>query len=121
MAAMKTDYAHIPPFVTKDGSMIRELMHPSRHGTNAMSFAEATVDAGGTTLMHLHRNSEEIYHITHGMGTMRMGEAEFDIRVGDTISIPPGTAHNVTNTGNEPLRILCVCHPPYADDDTRLL
>ena len=28
---------------------------------------------------------------------------------------------DVTSTGSEPLRILCVCHPPYADEDTVLL
>jgi len=118
---MKTAYPDIAPFVTKDGSVIRELMHPSQHGPSTMSFAEATVTAGATTLMHLHRNSEEIYHVTQGSGKMRMGTAEFDIRGGDTIIIAPGTPHNVTHTGGEALKILCVCHPPYADEDTRLL
>ena len=118
---MKTTYADIAPFVTKDGSVIRELMHPSTHGASAMSFAEAIVEAGGTTLMHLHRKSEEIYHLTQGTGKMRMGKVEFDIRSGDTITIPPGTPHNVTNTGDAALKILCVCHPAYADDDTALL
>ena len=86
-----------------------------------MSFAEAIVDPGRTTLLHLHRDSEEIYHITEGAGKMRMGEAEFAIGSGDTITIPPGTPHNVTNTGSEPLKILCVCHPAYSDEDTALL
>ncbi len=118
---MKTGYADIAPFVTKDGSLIRELMHPSQHGLSTMSFAEATVDAGGMTLVHLHSRAEEIYHITQGAGTMRLGATEFAIRAGDTITIPPGTPHNVINTGGEALKILCVCHPPYADDDTQLL
>ena len=118
---MKTAYADIAPFVTKDGSVIRELMHPAQHGLSAMSFAEATVEAGGATLLHCHRNSEEIYHITQGTAKMRMGNSEFDIRAGDTITIPPGTPHNVTNSGREALKILCVCHPPYADEDTALL
>ena len=101
--------------------MIRELLHPSRHGAGTMSFAEATVATGATTLLHLHRNSQEIYHVTQGTGTMRMGDAEFDICRGDTIAIPPGTPHNVTSSGGELLKILCVCHPPYTDDDTVLL
>ena len=117
---MKTGYAEIEPFVTKDGSMIRELMHPGQHAPSTMSFAEASIEPGGTTLSHFHRTSEEIYHVIHGMGTMRLGETEFDIRVGDTIMIAPGTPHNVTNTGNAQLKILCVCHPPYADVDTQL-
>ena len=118
---MKTAYAEIVPFITKDGSVIRELKHPSQHGSSSMSFAEAIVEAGGTTLLHLHQKAEEIYHITQGTGTMRMGSAEFDIQCGDTVMIAPGTKHNVTNTGSEALKILCVCHPAYSDEDTTLL
>lgn len=118
---MKTAYADIAPFVTKDGSLIRELMHPANHGPGAMSFAEAIVESGATTALHLHPNSEEIYHVTNGVGRMLLGEEEFDIRAGDTIKIKPGTAHNLTNTDAAPLRILCVCHPAYSDEDTVLL
>ena len=117
---MKTAYAEIVAFITKDGSVIRELMHPSQHGSSSMSFAEAIIEAGGTTLLHLHQKAEEIYHVTQGTGTMRMGSAEFEIRCGDTITIPPGTLHNVTNIGGQPLKIHCVCHPAYSDGDTDL-
>jgi mannose-6-phosphate isomerase-like protein (cupin superfamily) len=118
---MKTTYADIPPFVTKDGSLIRELIHPVSHGPGAMSFAEAVVDSGTTTALHLHPNSEEIYHVSNGVGRMKLGAEEFDVRAGDTIKIKPGTAHNLTNTGAVPLKILCVCHPAYSDEDTVLL
>lgn len=118
---MKTTYDEVTAFITKDKSVIRELLHPTVHGPGAMSFAEATVDPGNTTLSHLHALSEEIYHISEGSGTMRLGHAEFDIVTGDTIVIPPGTKHNVTNTGLSALKILCVCHPAYSDADTVLL
>ncbi len=118
---MKTAYNEIPSFVTKDGSEIRELMHPAQHGSSAMSFAEAIIEAGATTRSHIHLRSEEIYHVTHGEGTMRLGKTEFDIRCGDTIKIAPGTQHNVTCTGTEALRILCLSHPAYSDEDTVLL
>ena len=118
---MKTAYADIEPFVTKDQSTIRELLHPARHGVSAVSFAEATVEVGDTTAMHLHRKSEEIYHITEGIGTMRLGTDEFEIRRGDTIFIAPGSPHNVSNTGRDALKILCVSCPAYADDDTSLM
>ena len=118
---MKTAYDKVTAFITKDGSVIRELLHPTIHGPGAMSFAEAIVDPGSTTLLHLHALSEEIYHITDGSGTMRLGMAEFDIATGNTIVIPPGTKHNVTNTGLSALKILCVCHPAYSDADTALM
>ena len=52
---------------------------------------------------------------------MQLGTVEFNIRRGDTITIAPGTPHNVTNSGDQPMKILCVCHPAYADEDTELL
>ena len=53
--------------ITKDGSDIRELMHPDVHGNIRQSFAEAIVKIGSETILHRHLQSEEIYHITRGM------------------------------------------------------
>jgi mannose-6-phosphate isomerase-like protein (cupin superfamily) len=118
---MKTDYATTPACVTKDGSEIRELMHPSTHGNRNQSFAEAVVAAGTTTRLHRHHQSEELYHITAGCGRMTLGEESFDVGPGDTICIPPGTPHCIENIGSEPLRLLCCCAPAYAHADTELL
>lgn len=118
---MKTEYADIEPFVTKDGSEIRELMHPPAQAVRNQSLAEAIVVPGQTTALHRHRKSEELYHITAGRGLMTLGDDRFEVGVGDTVCIPPGTPHRIQNTGAEPLRILCCCAPPYAHDDTELL
>jgi mannose-6-phosphate isomerase-like protein (cupin superfamily) len=118
---IKSRYQDIPPYLTKDGSEIRELMHPSVHGNLNQSLAEAIIPPGKQTLLHRHHNSEELYHVIAGHGVMQLGEEKFGIRVGDTIVIPPGTAHAVENYGNEPLKILCCCSPPYSHDDTELL
>jgi mannose-6-phosphate isomerase-like protein (cupin superfamily) len=118
---MKTVYASVTPFVTKDGSQIRELMHPAQHGNHAQSLAEATVAPGMHTALHRHRISEEIYHITQGAGRMKLGERVFDVAVGDTICIAPGTAHCIACVGEVALKILCACSPAYAHEDTELL
>src|SRR5574343_506974 len=47
-------YSTVPAYVTKDGSKIRELLHPSVHGNQAQSLAEATLPTGTRT--HLHRH-----------------------------------------------------------------
>ncbi len=118
---MKTVYASITPYITKDGSHIRELMHPAQHGNRAQSFAEAIVEPGATTALHRHRVTEEIYHITQGAGCMTLGAQQFSVAVGDTICILPGTAHCIACVGDVPLKILCACSPAYAHDDTELL
>lgn len=118
---MHTRYGTIKPYITKDGSEIRELMHPTVHGNLNQSLAEATVPPGANTALHRHDHTEEIYHITHGAGLMTLGDEHFAVAVGDTICIAPGTPHCVENTGDLPLKILCACAPAYAHDDTKLI
>ena len=109
------------PYVTLDGSQIRELMHPDAHGSHAQSLAEARVPVGGETRLHRHPISEELYHVTAGRGRMTLGEAVFEVVAGDTVRIPPGTPHRIANLGDAPLTILCCCSPAYRHDDTELL
>lgn len=120
MAAVSA-YPAAEPFVTKDGSLVRELMHPARHESRAQSLAEAVVPVGGETTLHRHRTSEELYHFTSGSGIMTLAAETFAVQRGDTVCIRPGTPHRVQNTGTGPLVILCACAPPYSHDDTELL
>jgi mannose-6-phosphate isomerase-like protein (cupin superfamily) len=112
--------AEIEPFVTKDGSSIRELAGlvslPARH----QSLAEATVPPHGETEEHLHRITEELYLFTAGMGRMRIDHEERPVRAGDCVVIPPGTPHKLVNDGDEPLVLLCCCAPAYTHEDTEL-
>jgi len=118
---MRTRYAEIAPYQTRDGSQIRELMHPDRHGNRTQSLAEAVVLPGQETLLHKHLRTEELYHITAGQGLMTLGDDRFEVGVGDTVLIPPGTAHCIRNVGGDMLRILCSCSPAYSHEDTEVL
>jgi mannose-6-phosphate isomerase-like protein (cupin superfamily) len=118
---LKTAYNEIQPYITKDGAIIRELMHPEVHGNSNQSLAEATIAAGTATALHSHNLSEEIYHVTAGKGHMTLGEETFEVSEGDTICIPPRTLHKLQNTGDEPLKLLCCCAPAYSHEDTILV
>lgn len=119
--ARHTHCSDIYSYRTKDDSEIRELMHPRHHGNHNQSLAEAIIDPGQVTHKHKHNSSEELYHITQGQGLMFLGSEEFEVNVGDTLCIPPGTPHNIKNIGKTPLHILCMCSPPYSHEDTELL
>lgn len=118
---MLSRYRNQQPFQTKDGSEIRELMHPAVHGNCRQSLAEARIAPGQITALHRHPQSEELYHVVGGEGLMTLGDRQFHIECGDTVAISPGTPHRVQNTGTETLVILCCCSPPYAHGDTELL
>jgi mannose-6-phosphate isomerase-like protein (cupin superfamily) len=100
------------PFTTKDGSMIREYVH-----TDRQSLAEATLESGQATQRHYHVETEEIYTLLEGGGRMQVDGVQAEVRVGDSILIPPGAWHQIT-AGEDGVRFLCCCAPPYADADT---
>lgn len=119
---MKTRYSELDAYVTKDGSQIRELIHPAVHGGGAdQSLAEAVVPPGRLTVRHRHHRSQEIYHITSGCGRMLLNDDWFAIASGDSVRIEPGQPHQLHNHGEQPLVVLCVCSPAYSHDDTELL
>ena len=106
-----TSLATATPFTTKDGSTIRELHH-----SDAQSLAEATLPAGRSTQRHYHRESEEIYFLLEGEGTLELHGESRHVAPGDAILIPPGAWHEISALSD--LRFLCCCAPPYSHDDT---
>ena len=110
----------IDPFTTMDGSQIRELAGLAIGNAVNQSLAEATVPAGGTTVEHFHRVTEEVYFFTHGRGRMRLGDVEKAVGPGDTVVIPPGVRHKLWAGDDEELRLLCCCAPAYSHEDTVL-
>lgn len=95
------------PFTTKDGSTIRELHHT----------AAQSLGPGQATQRHYHARSEEIYLITDGGGALEVDGDRRDVRAGDAILIPPGAWHELV-AGPTGARLMCMCSPPYRDDDT---
>jgi mannose-6-phosphate isomerase-like protein (cupin superfamily) len=108
----------ITPFITKDGSEIRELLAHRNSGIRNQSLAEARLPVGAATQEHFHPVAEEIYYITHGTGKIRIEGELREVQPGDAIAILPGQKHKLWNTGAEVLRLLCCCAPAYEHSDT---
>lgn len=109
-----------PPFITKDGSTIRELLAHRNSSIRHQSLAEATVPPGVHTTSHHHPKTEEIYYILQGEGIMYLQGQPQRVRPGDAIPIPPGTSHSIHNDTSDDLVFLCCCAPGYEHEDTIL-
>jgi mannose-6-phosphate isomerase-like protein (cupin superfamily) len=112
---------HVPAFITKDGSEIRELLAHRNSVIRHQTLAEARLPPGASTTPHYHVKTEEIYYILDGEGWMRLGSETRRVGQGDAIAIPPGEVHQITNAGRAALKFLCCCAPGYEHEDTVLV
>jgi mannose-6-phosphate isomerase-like protein (cupin superfamily) len=110
----------VEPFITKDGSEIRELLAHRNSSVRNQSLAEARIAPGSSTTPHTHPKTEEIYYILEGRGRMQVGDEVCIVGANDAVAIPPGQWHQITNVGSDVLRFLCCCAPGYENDDTVL-
>jgi mannose-6-phosphate isomerase-like protein (cupin superfamily) len=106
------------PFITKDGSQIRELLAYRNSVIRHQSLAEAVIEIGAATQEHYHPKSEEIYYILTGRGRMKIEGELREVGPLDAIAIPPGARHKIWNIGDVPLVLLCCCAPAYENEDT---
>ena len=113
-------YGELEPFVSLDGSEIREWAGRVSAPAKNQSLAEAILPPGGATIEHYHRTSEELYLITAGEGRLVIDGEQRAVVEGDCALIPPGARHKLFNTGAAALKVLCACSPPYAEEDTQL-
>jgi quercetin dioxygenase-like cupin family protein len=61
--------------------------------------------------LHIHPDAEEIVVVTRGEGVAMIGNLRHVVRAEDVIYIPPGTEHEVRNSGDDFLGLLFVCVP----------
>jgi mannose-6-phosphate isomerase-like protein (cupin superfamily) len=93
---------------------ITELVNTARQPE--VSLARTRVEPGVTTQLH-QLSVHEWYVIESGHGLMRVGdEAPYPVGPGDTITIAKHTAQQITNTGDEDLRFLCICTPKFSQE-----
>lgn len=77
-----------------------------------------SIDVGGDVGLEVHPNTDQFLRIEQGQGLVQMGQTKnnltFQRRVGndDAIMVPAGTWHNLTNTGNIPLKLYSIYAPP---------
>ena len=77
----------------------------------------------GNVPKHMHLGANEMQYILEGTGTIWLGEKEVQIKPGDLVIIPKGTAHGGTKPdgGSAPIKAIAIKTPPQAPDDTKLL
>jgi len=87
------------------GGPIKPVVTPKTVGSKNLRFALGVFNPDEGLVPHIHPESEEVYYVTEGKGTVYIGEERREIPIEPEIAlyIPPGTIHGVKNTGKEKL------------------
>ncbi|NIN53609.1 MAG: cupin domain-containing protein [Nitrososphaeria archaeon] len=104
-----------PPY----SRVLKILASPWTIGTKNLWLAVSKVNVGGRSNAHSHEKEEEIFYIVSGRGKVIVGDEECKIDAGSCIYIPKNTVHQLINTGDETLKVLAICSPPFSDEEFR--
>ncbi|HET9978492.1 MAG TPA: cupin domain-containing protein [Burkholderiaceae bacterium] len=101
-----------PPATAKRRFDVKRARAAPLLGLKMLGCTLHEVGPGATAYpFHSHRANEELLVVLAGRGELRYGSATHPVREGDLIGCPAGgpeTAHQLTNTGDAPLRYLAI-------------
>jgi len=92
------------------GTTIRWLI-TNKDGRTGFAMRHFDIQPGGHTPLHDHDWEHQVF-ILEGSGTVQGGEEAKAFQPGDVIFVPPGERHQFRNTGEQPIRLLCLIPLP---------
>jgi uncharacterized cupin superfamily protein len=103
---------HQPSGATAQRFHVERGALTERLGLTTLGINVTRVAPGKTAYpFHSHRCNDELFYILAGHGELRLGQIRHAVKPGDVIGCPKGgpeTAHQLVNTGSEPLHYLSI-------------
>jgi mannose-6-phosphate isomerase-like protein (cupin superfamily) len=99
---------------TKQNNTFRTALWTGNH----LQVTLMSIDVGDDIGLEVHPHVDQFLRIEDGNGIVQMGDSKdnlsFQERVSDdfAIMVPAGKWHNLTNTGNKPLKLYSIYAPP---------
>lgn len=78
-----------------------------------------SIPVGGDVGLEVHNDTDQFLRLEQGRGRVQMGpskdELTFDEEISDdwVVLVPKGQWHNITNIGDEPMKIYSLYAPPH--------
>ena len=89
-----------------DGCRVRWLVGEADRAPN-FAMREFEVAPGGHTPKHFHPYEHEVF-VLEGRGVVVDGDQQRPLSAGDVIYVAPNDIHQFCNTGDRPMRFLCL-------------
>lgn len=112
---MKKGYKSNIEELTKENNDFRHVLYTGRH----MQLVLMSLLPGEDIGMEVHDDGDQFFRFEAGQGVVVVDDAEYQVGDGDTVIVPAGSQHNVTNTSDtESLKLYTIYAPPHHQDGT---
>ena len=93
--------------MTKVNENFREVVFTSAHSQLVVMSIGPRDDIG----METHADVDQMLYVVRGMGIAVLAGRHYEFHKGSVICVPAGTAHNIVNSDDEPLKLFTVYSP----------
>ncbi len=94
--------------LTEHNSDFRRVLYTGKH----LQLVLMTLPPGQDIGRETHRTHDQFFRIEQGKGAVVIDGVTQSFKDGDGIIVPAGAVHNLTNTGDTPLRLYTIYGPP---------
>ena len=110
---MHLQQTHSAPVNERGGQKSYLLLTEGQFGARNLAITWVEGAPGSMQAVHGHPDNEQIYVIVRGRGVMQVADEMREVGEGTLVYIPPGAAHAIKNTSNEPLVFVSATSPPF--------
>ena len=101
------------PTNERGGQISHLLLGRGQFDSRNLAITWVAGEPGSMQAVHGHPDNEQVYVIVRGSGVMQVRDEMEEVGEGTLVFIPPGAAHAIRNTGNEPLVFVSATSPPF--------
>jgi quercetin dioxygenase-like cupin family protein len=107
----------VPPYhpANHTGTVNRRLIGAGNVGANKVEVVLGVIDKGKGALPHSHPGIEQVCYLLEGRARAEVGGEVCELGPGDCCFFPPDLQHVLTVVSDEPVKVLVIYAPPYAE------
>ncbi len=99
--------------LTSANNNFRQVLYTSKHSQLVLMALKPREEIG----METHPDNDQFFRFEAGQGKVNIDGTEYEVKNGDVVIIPAGSAHNVINTSNtENLKMYTIYSPAHHRD-----
>lgn len=84
--------------------------------SDSLSVIQESMPPGTSEQLHYHEHSQQLFYILTGIATFEIDGKQVTAQPGESLHIPPGTRHRISNNHNTDLTFILVSQPKAHGD-----